>query len=74
MDRLFRFAVRHSGLAADDALLLAVRQSSINPAAALGIPGVGLVGGATADLVVLDTELAVTGVMRRGEWLKNPPD
>ena len=69
MDRVFRFAVTHSGLPRDDALLAAVRQASSNPARALGLPSVGLVSGAFADLVVLDAGLAVAGVARRGEWI-----
>jgi N-acetylglucosamine-6-phosphate deacetylase len=69
MDRQFRFAVEHSGLPRDGALLAAVRQASINPARALGFPDVGLTPGAAADLVVLDADLAVTAVMRRGDWL-----
>ncbi|MCH9668104.1 MAG: N-acetylglucosamine-6-phosphate deacetylase [Actinomycetia bacterium] len=68
MDRLFRFAVTHCGLPADEALLLAVRQSSINPAKALDLPGVGLIAGADADLVVLDADLMVAGVLNRGVW------
>jgi N-acetylglucosamine-6-phosphate deacetylase len=68
MDRIFRFAVNHSGLPRDEALIAAVRQASINPARALGLPSAGLVPGATADLVVLDSDLAVTGVLRRGSW------
>ena len=43
MDRVFRFAVNHSGLPRDEALMLAVRQASINPARALGLPCTGLV-------------------------------
>ncbi|GFG50263.1 N-acetylglucosamine-6-phosphate deacetylase [Mycolicibacterium agri] len=69
MDHQFRFAVRHSGLARDDALLAAVRQASINPARALGLPSTELRAGAHADLVVLDEQLAVAAVMRRGAWL-----
>ncbi len=72
MDRLFRFAVTHCGLPADEALLLAVRQSSINPARALGLPGAGLVAGANADLVVLDAGLEVAGVLNRGVWVFEP--
>jgi len=68
MDRVFRFAVTHCGLARDEALMLAVRQSSINPARALGLPCSGLVPGAVADLVVLDSDLAVAGVLHRGSW------
>jgi N-acetylglucosamine-6-phosphate deacetylase len=68
MDRVFRFAVAHCGLPRDEALMLAVRQSSINPARALGLPCSGLVPGAAADLVALDSDLAVTGVLHRGTW------
>ncbi|QEN16777.1 N-acetylglucosamine-6-phosphate deacetylase [Mycolicibacterium sp. ELW1] len=69
MDRVFRFAVVHSGLPHDEALLLAVRQSSLNPALALGLPSPELVAGARADLVALDTELAVTDVLHGGAWV-----
>jgi N-acetylglucosamine-6-phosphate deacetylase len=34
----------------------------------LGLPSAGLVTGAAADLVVLDSDLAVTGVLRQGSW------
>ena len=69
MDRVFRFAVTHSGLAREDALQLAVRQASLNPARALGLPCEGLVPGAAADLVALDSELAVAGVVWKGSWV-----
>lgn len=69
MDRVFRFAVQHSGLTRDDALLQAVAQSSINPARALGLPSGELKSGVTADLVVLDENLVVTGVLHRGAWV-----
>ena len=76
MDRLFRFAVDHSAAngapGADEALLLAVRQSSVNPARALGLPSPVLAGGASADLVVLDAELAVAAVLYRGGWVTEP--
>jgi N-acetylglucosamine-6-phosphate deacetylase len=72
MDRQFRFAVTQSGLPRDEALMAAVRQASINPARALGLPCSGLVRGATADLVVLDSDLAVTGVLRQGSWVIEP--
>ena len=68
MDRVFRFAVANSGLARDDALQLAVAQSSTNPARALGLPSPALVAGGRADLAVLDAELAVVDVMRAGSW------
>lgn len=72
MDRLFRFAVTHCGLPRDEALMLAVRQASMNPARALGLPLAGLVPGATADLVVLNSDLAVIGVLCRGSWIVQP--
>jgi N-acetylglucosamine-6-phosphate deacetylase len=72
MDQVFRFAVVYSGLPRDDALMQAVRQASINPARALGMPTAGLVSGATADLAVLDADFAVTGVVRRGTWVVEP--
>lgn len=71
MDRVFRFAVEHCGRTRDDALALAVAQSSINPARALGLPSAGLAPGAAADLVVLDAGLAVSGVLHRGRWVQN---
>jgi N-acetylglucosamine-6-phosphate deacetylase len=72
MDRVFRFAVAHSGLSLDAALLLAVRQASLNPARALALPRPDLVAGAAANLVVLDGDLAVAGVLRRGSWVVEP--
>lgn len=69
MDRVFRFAVIHSALPRDEALMVAVRQASINPARAMGLPSGGLVPGAAADLVVLDSDLAVTAVMHGGAWV-----
>ncbi len=69
MDRVFRFAVANSGLARDDALQLAVAQSSMNPARALGLPSPALVAGGRADLAVLDAELAVVDVLRAGSWV-----
>jgi N-acetylglucosamine-6-phosphate deacetylase len=72
MDRQFRYAVTDSGLPRDEALMAAVRQASINPARALGLPYAGLAPGASADLVVLDADLAVTGVLRQGLWVIEP--
>ncbi|MGZ8814875.1 MAG: N-acetylglucosamine-6-phosphate deacetylase, partial [Mycobacterium sp.] len=72
MDHQFRFAVKHSGLDRDEALIAAVRQASINPARALGLPATGIVPGGAADLVVLDADLAVTGVLRQGSWVLTP--
>jgi N-acetylglucosamine-6-phosphate deacetylase len=72
MDHVFRFAVTHSGRPWDEAVTAAVRQSSINPARALGLPDPRLAPGAAADLVVLDHGLAVTGVLYRGAWVVRP--
>jgi len=72
MDHQLRFAVDHSGLPRDEALMLAVRQASINPARALGLPSAGLAPGASADLVVLDSALTVTGVLYQGSWVVEP--
>ncbi|MCG7595497.1 N-acetylglucosamine-6-phosphate deacetylase [Mycobacterium sp. PSTR-4-N] len=69
MDQVLRFAVLHSGASRSDALQDAVAQTSVNPAAALGLPSAELTAGSAADLVVLDEELTVTGVMRRGTWV-----
>ena len=69
MDRLFRFAVDHSGLPRDEALMVAVLQSSINPARALGLPNPTLQRGARADLVVLDDQLGVSAVLSAGAWV-----
>lgn len=72
MDRVFGFAVTYCGLPPDEALLLGVRQACLNPARALGLPCEGLVAGSSADLVVLDSDLAAVGVLRRGSWLVDP--
>jgi N-acetylglucosamine-6-phosphate deacetylase len=72
MDQVFRFAVTHSGRRWDEAVTAAVRQSSVNPARALGLPDPTLAPGAVADLVVLDDGLAVTGVLNRGAWAVRP--
>lgn len=72
MDRLFQFSVLHSigvgGMTRDDALEIAVRQSSVNPARALGLRCPVLGKGADADLVVLDDDLTISAVMCRGRW------
>ena len=68
MDQLFRFAVAHGGPDRAAALDSAVRQTSVGPARALGLPSPILAAGASADLVVLDGALNVTHVMRRGTW------
>lgn len=72
MDRVFGFAVEHGGVPPDEALMVAVRQASINPARALGMADAGLVPGTRADLVVLGPELSVKGVMRQGQWIVEP--
>ncbi|MEO3756987.1 N-acetylglucosamine-6-phosphate deacetylase [Mycobacterium sp. B14F4] len=72
MDHQFRFAVRHSGMAREEALLGAVRQASINPARALGLSQPDLAEGSSADLVMLDSALAVVGVVCRGSWVVEP--
>jgi len=68
-DRLFRFAVAASGLPREEALHLAVLQTSVNPARALGLAPPVLDPGGPADLVVLDAGLSVTAVLRRGGWV-----
>ncbi len=70
MDHVFRYAVANSGLPRDEALLAAVRQSSVNPARAMGLPAAGLAVGGAADLVVLDARLMVTRVLRHGSWVE----
>lgn len=72
MDQVVRFALAHCGLDRDDALMLVARQASLNPARALGLPAGDLIPGAAADLVVLDPDLSVTGVLRRGVWELEP--
>ena len=69
MDALFRFSVQHSRLARGEALVQAVRQSSVNPARALGLPNPELQTGAGADLVVLDVGLNVHAVLCAGQWI-----
>jgi N-acetylglucosamine-6-phosphate deacetylase len=56
-------------LSRDEALALAVRQSSINPARALRLPCPALREGARADLVVLGENLEVKAVLRGGAWV-----
>ncbi|MBD0746271.1 N-acetylglucosamine-6-phosphate deacetylase [Streptomyces sp. CBMA152] len=70
LDRAFRRAVTIDGLSVEDT----VRAISANPARLLGVyDRVGsLEPGKDADLVVLDAEFTVRGVMRRGEWIVEP--
>ena len=72
MDQVFRFAVTNSRRPRHEALLAAVRQSSVNPARVLGLPDPTVAPGAAADLVVLDDQLAVSGVLHRGSWVLPP--
>jgi N-acetylglucosamine-6-phosphate deacetylase len=68
MDQLFRTA---AGLGSDRdaALAAAVRMTSTTPARSLGLDNVGsLRVGAGANLVVLDGDLQVAGVMSGGDW------
>jgi N-acetylglucosamine-6-phosphate deacetylase len=66
MASALRFAVRRAGLSLEDA----VRAATATPARLHGLARVGqLRPGYDADLVVLDEELAVRRVMRRGEWV-----
>lgn len=69
MDQVLRFAVLHSGVPREEALMAAVTQTSVNPAAALGLPSAELAVGSAADLVVLDEQMMVTGVLRKGTWV-----
>ncbi|MFD2687063.1 N-acetylglucosamine-6-phosphate deacetylase [Streptomyces phyllanthi] len=70
MDRAFQRAVTVDRLPVEEV----VAAISANPAKLLGIyDRVGsLEPGKDADLVVLDAEFALRGVMRRGEWLRVP--
>jgi N-acetylglucosamine-6-phosphate deacetylase len=72
MDQLFRAA---AGLGSDPdaALAAAVQMTSTTPARALGLDRVGsLRAGFDANLVVLDHDLQVTGVVAEGDWLRGP--
>ncbi|MEV7202712.1 N-acetylglucosamine-6-phosphate deacetylase [Streptomyces griseoluteus] len=70
LDRAFRRAVTVDGLPVTDV----VRALSANPARLLGMADrVGsLEPGRDADLVLLDGDFALKGVMRRGEWVIAP--
>jgi len=70
MDNALRNAVRLAGVSLVDAAISA----SLTPARALGIADrVGsLETGKQADLVVLDEDLRVASVMRKGEWVDAP--
>ena len=69
MDVAVRRAVQ-AGLALPDV----ARAAATTPARALGLDGVGTVTpGSRADLVVLDADLVVAGVLARGRWVDGPP-
>ncbi|MEU6407577.1 N-acetylglucosamine-6-phosphate deacetylase [Microbispora sp. NPDC046933] len=70
MDVAFRRTVREVGRSLVDAALMA----SLTPARVLGLDGeVGSITvGKYADLVVLDDDLRVGGVMKRGAWVRHP--
>jgi N-acetylglucosamine-6-phosphate deacetylase len=79
MDQLFRMAVRTGAPGAseaevparptDEALVHAARQTSVNPARLLGRTDIGsLEPGRRADVVVLDADLHVTGVVGNGTY------
>ncbi|HEY9409677.1 MAG TPA: N-acetylglucosamine-6-phosphate deacetylase [Jiangellaceae bacterium] len=71
MDRAFRFAVTQAGFSMADA----VRAASTTPAGLLGLSDRtgALVVGLDADLVVLDADLGLGGVMARGSWVGAAP-
>ena len=69
MDRVFRTAVLHSDLPREEALVVAVRQTTIIPARAVGLSETGLEPGMPADLVVLDDDLRVSRVLKDGAWV-----
>jgi N-acetylglucosamine-6-phosphate deacetylase len=65
MSRAVRTAVA-AGLPLADVL----RAATVVPARTVGLAGVGVLEpGARADLVVLDDDLEVRGVLRRGDWV-----
>ncbi|MFD8806370.1 N-acetylglucosamine-6-phosphate deacetylase [Streptomyces sp. NPDC059597] len=70
LDRAFKRAVTVDRLPVTDV----VTALSVNPARLLGLSDrIGsLEPGKDADLVLLDAEFAVKGVMRRGEWVLAP--
>jgi N-acetylglucosamine-6-phosphate deacetylase len=70
LDRAFKRAVTVDGLSVEDA----VRALSATPARLLGMSDrIGsLEPGKDADLVLLDADYDLKGVMRRGEWVVGP--
>ncbi|MGH3659951.1 MAG: amidohydrolase family protein, partial [Micromonosporaceae bacterium] len=70
MGGAFRFVVRDVGLSLEQA----ARMAATTPARTFGLTDRGAVEqGLLADLVVLDADLAVVAVMRRGSWVTGPP-
>jgi N-acetylglucosamine-6-phosphate deacetylase len=70
MARAVRFSVTVAGVRLEDAL----RAATATPAAMLGLDDAGVLRpGARADLVVLDHDLQVAGVMQAGRWIRRPP-
>lgn len=66
MDRALRYAVTQAGVPFE----LAVEAATATPARVLGLGDVGsIAAGMRADLVHLDADLEVAGVMRAGSWL-----
>ncbi|GAB2731147.1 N-acetylglucosamine-6-phosphate deacetylase [Nocardia thraciensis] len=64
--RCLRWAVRECGVP----LAAAVRAATATPAAALGLDDIGdLRPGLRADAIVLDSDLGLRRVLRRGQWL-----
>ena len=67
MESAVKFSVQVAGLPIEDA----VRAATASPAAMLGLDRVGaLRPGFSADLVVLDADLDVLRVLRRGRWVR----
>ncbi|MEU9445921.1 N-acetylglucosamine-6-phosphate deacetylase [Streptomyces sp. NPDC048304] len=71
LDRAFKRAVTVDGLPVQDA----VKALSVNPARLLGLfDRIGsLEPGKDADLLLVDADFDLKGVMRQGEWVVTPP-
>jgi N-acetylglucosamine-6-phosphate deacetylase len=66
-------ALRHAVLSAGWPLVDAVTCATATPARVLGLTDRGrLEPGLRADIVILDDELSLRGVMRAGEWIVEP--